>query len=511
MGYQGRVTDNSGNPVANGTYTMRFRIYTAETGGALLWDSNNQSVAVSGGVFNVMLGESPQPALGLAFDQDCWLLVTFSGQDQTPRKRLGSVGYAYMASGLVPGTEVIGSVMDSPYAAIKGVNTASYGINYGGRFESASSTGYGVYGYAASPEHAGHGVYGRSAATAFGYGVYGFASATDCEYSRGVYGESGSTSNYAYGVYGTATRNEGTTGGVYGVSSSTAGTGVYGYASATTGVTTGGFFKTYSPNGTGVQGEGDHRGGRFRDTDSGNYCYAGHDTYKTSGNGTNAFVQNHPRDNDRVIVYAAPEGDEVATYTRGTARLADGEARVALGETFKWVTNPDVGLTAHLTPRGKGTVLFVESLTTEQMVVRAMDGFPDDVVFDYIVCGLRIGFEEVSVVQEKQEESYIPSMAGHRELYANHPELRKYSPLERFTGMRAGVGETEPLDLSASEALRSAIEEYDPAVHGASDDNRVDEERAKLEAERAWLKEQRRRMEQEHTGLPRESPRDQTE
>ena len=63
VGYQGRITDNSGVPVADGTYTMRFRIYTAATGGALLWDSNSQSVTLADGIFNVMLGESPQPAI----------------------------------------------------------------------------------------------------------------------------------------------------------------------------------------------------------------------------------------------------------------------------------------------------------------------------------------------------------------------------------------------------------------------------------------------------------------
>jgi hypothetical protein len=140
-----------------------------------------------------------------------------------------------------------------------------------------------------------------------------------------------------------------------------------------------------------------------------------------------------------------------------------------ISEICKWVTNPDIGLTAHLTPRGKGSVLFVESVTTEQMVVRAMDGFPDDVMFDYIVYGVRIGFEEVSIVQEKQEESYIPSMVDHRQLYARHPELRKYNTLERFKQMRIAIGMTDPVDLSASQMLRDSIEEYDVSIHGSED------------------------------------------
>ena len=109
ISYQGRVTDDTGVPVADGTYDMRFRIYDAETAGNLEWDSGTRSVNVEGGVFNVFLGESPQPTLNLPFDEDYWLLVTFDGVDQTPRQRFASAGYAYMASGLVPGTEVEGS------------------------------------------------------------------------------------------------------------------------------------------------------------------------------------------------------------------------------------------------------------------------------------------------------------------------------------------------------------------------------------------------------------------
>lgn len=158
--------------------------------------------------------------------------------------------------------------------------------------------------------------------------------------------------------------------------------GVYGRATNSTGITHGGWFQSDSNGGTGVYGEGQVAGGDFNDVNSSGYAYDGYGTYKTQGNGTNVFVQNHP---ELVVVYAAPKGDEVAAYMRGTARLVAGQANVPLGDTFRWVTNPDIGLTGHLTPRGKGSVLFVESLTTEEMVVRSLQGFPEDVVFDYIV------------------------------------------------------------------------------------------------------------------------------
>lgn len=216
---------------------------------------------------------------------------------------------------------------------------------------------------------------------------------------------------------------------------------------------------------SGIVGVGVDQGGRFEDSTSGSEARVGHDTYKISGWGSVSFVQNHPYDPASVIVYAAPEGDEVATYTRGTARLSGGEATVPLGETFRWVTNPDIGLTAHLTPRGEPIPLAVVALSPDEMTVRGGEGTPEGLVFDYVVYGLRIGFEESSVVQEKGMEAYIPSMVSHRQLYQRRPDLRRYNSLERFKAMRHAIGEKNALDLSRAQALRDAIIEFDPAVH----------------------------------------------
>jgi len=174
-------------------------------------------------------------------------------------------------------------------------------------------------------------------------------------------------------------------------------------------------------------------------------------------------VQNDPTDPDRVIIYTALEGDEAATYTRGTAKLIDGEARVPLGDTFKWVTNPAIGLTVHLTPRGRWADLYVVSVSTNELVVASHDS-ASDAVFDYIVYGLRIGFEEISVVREKNREAHIPSMAAHDESYEKHPELRHFNALERFKAMQAALGDLESLDFREAHALRDAITVYDAQI-----------------------------------------------
>jgi hypothetical protein len=248
MGYQGMITDNSGVPVTDGSYNMRFRIYDGESGGSLEWDSGPQSVQLTGGVFNVVLGESPQPALGLDFDEGYWLLVTFDGENQLPRKRLGSVGYAYIASGLVPGTDVIGTV---PGAVIAASNTATTGMTFGLFGECTSPSGRGVVGEATAPAGMCSGVHGQSASTG-GRGVSGGATS-----SIGITfgGRFESSSDEGRGVYGKASATTGTNYGVFGVSDSPSGRGVYGYATASSGVTSAGYFENESSSGRAVYGQ----------------------------------------------------------------------------------------------------------------------------------------------------------------------------------------------------------------------------------------------------------------
>lgn len=230
----------------------------------------------------------------------------------------------------------------------------------------------------------------------------------------------------------------------------------------------------------GVSGEGNSQGGFFRDINAGTYVRTGYSTASTWGNGSKNFVQNHPYDKNRVVVYTALEGDEAATYTRGSAQLVNGEATIKLGDTFQWVTNPDVGLTAHLTPRGKSSGLYVESLSTTTLVVRSDDN--SDTSFDYVVFGLRVGFEASTVVREKEVEAYLPSMDDHHQMIARNPTLAGYTALERFTEMEAerrGV-DRAAIDLSAGRALADAVTHFDPAIHKPRDSDVEMPDRAAL-------------------------------
>ena len=125
--------------------------------------------------------------------------------------------------------------------------------------------------------------------------------------------------------------------------------------------------------------------------------------------------------------------------------------------------NPDIGLTAFLTPHGWPVPLAVESLTTTELVVRAPASAPSDLEFDYIVYGLRIGFEETSVVQQKTHESPIPSMKQHQDRYREHPELRHFNALERYKEMPSGAAGSADRDFGRAKALHDAVGEHDPA------------------------------------------------
>ena len=302
----------------------------------------------------------------------------------------------------------------------------AYGNDMGGYFKDADGSGYANVGYGdlgiAAYGNEGGGFFGDSNESGYAYVGYSDSGIeAHGKYTGGAFVDS-DNSGYAYVAYGDfgieAHGND--MGGYFGDRDNS------GYA-----------YVAYGD--FGIRAYGNTAGGNFTDLNSSAWADVGHLTYKINGSGDVSFVQNHPYDKDKVIVYACPEGDEVATYTRGTAKLVNGEARVKLGQTFKWVTNPDIGLTAHLTPHGEPVPLAVKSLSTTEMVVVGPKDGPQDITFDYLVYGLRIGFEESSIVQEKQQESYIPSFNDHRERYVKYPELRAYNALERFKTMETDV------------------------------------------------------------------------
>lgn len=100
VNFQGRLTDPSGNIVADGTYNMEFKLYSVSSGGTALWTetrTGGNKVTVSRGLFSIQLGEV-QSLASFNFNQDpLYLGVNIGGTgtpgwdgEMTPRHRLGA-------------------------------------------------------------------------------------------------------------------------------------------------------------------------------------------------------------------------------------------------------------------------------------------------------------------------------------------------------------------------------------------------------------------------------------
>src|SRR5262249_10496604 len=85
-----------------GTYAVTFKLYNVANGGSALWTENRSggnSVAVSNGLFSVMLGGlTPIPQTVFVNNSSLWLGGTIaSDPEMTPRVQLGSAPFAVQA------------------------------------------------------------------------------------------------------------------------------------------------------------------------------------------------------------------------------------------------------------------------------------------------------------------------------------------------------------------------------------------------------------------------------
>jgi hypothetical protein len=126
-------------------------------------------------------------------------------------------------------------------------------------------------------------------------------------------------------------------------------------------------------------------------------CVGAHISNGVDAEGNKNFVQPHPFDPTRELVYTSLEGREVRIYFDGVARLRDGEARIRVPEDFKLVSVPE-NLNVVVTPFGEARSLYVAERSLDQIVVRSADG--GDGEFGYFVMATRMGFEEARPVQE---------------------------------------------------------------------------------------------------------------
>lgn len=119
--------------------------------------------------------------------------------------------------------------------------------------------------------------------------------------------------------------------------------------------------------------------------------------------GIKFFAQPHPADSTKVITYAALEGPEAGTYVRGTAQLVDGEVTIELPESFHLVTSEE-GITAQITPLEECNGLYVVEKSLDRIVVKELMSGLSNARFDYLVQGIRKGYEDFDPIREKEDD-----------------------------------------------------------------------------------------------------------
>ncbi|MBS1714067.1 MAG: hypothetical protein JST30_06985 [Armatimonadetes bacterium] len=146
------------------------------------------------------------------------------------------------------------------------------------------------------------------------------------------------------------------------------------------------------------------------------------------------FVQADPDDPERDIVYACVEGPEAAAYVRGTGRLVDGAAVVALPRHFQNVTVAE-GLTVQVTPLSPDSEgLAVTAKSNTGFSVRELRRGRGSYAFDWEVKAVRRGFTDYKVYRA-WDDNLLPNsdrsaaMAGRlkqaRQVYdIKYPEPR---------------------------------------------------------------------------------------
>jgi hypothetical protein len=137
INYQGKLTTPTGIAVADGAYTMEFKLYTVASGGVAVWTetrSGGNQVTVQNGLFSVMLG-SVTPLTSVNFNQPLYLGVNIqSDGEMTPRKAIGSVPSAFEAKQL-------GGVASSSFLRSDQADVAGSLLTFnGGLISNSSST-----------------------------------------------------------------------------------------------------------------------------------------------------------------------------------------------------------------------------------------------------------------------------------------------------------------------------------------------------------------------------------
>ncbi|MEK6478371.1 hypothetical protein WJR50_12585 [Catalinimonas sp. 4WD22] len=114
-----------------------------------------------------------------------------------------------------------------------------------------------------------------------------------------------------------------------------------------------------------------------------------------------SFVEDHPLDPSKEIVYACVEGPEAAMYMRGTTKLVNGKATINLPEHYR-VLAVESSMTVLLTPlSASSNGLAVTTKDLKGIIVQELMNGSGSYEFDWEVKCVRKNFEDYQVVREK--------------------------------------------------------------------------------------------------------------
>ena len=121
--------------------------------------------------------------------------------------------------------------------------------------------------------------------------------------------------------------------------------------------------------------------------------------------GSKPFVQPHPTDPSKEVMYIAMEGPESTIFLRGTTNLIDGKAAIETPEYFRIVAG-DEGITVQFTPRSSKSkgLAAVEVNRNSITIEELMDG-TGTYEFDYFITAKRAGFEKHEPIQANKHFS----------------------------------------------------------------------------------------------------------
>jgi len=506
MNYQGVLRDAAGTP-RTGTFDMVFRFYDVQTsGGELLVDAHTGggAVVVTNGLFDVQLGggmvtdgwgPGTYTSLGTMVQDypDIWMQITIGAEMLAPLVPIQASAYALNSARL----------QGQPASSFLDTSSTS-------QAKSGPLVVNGTFPHAVTGSNSYNGATGALGSTTANAGVLGLGGPAGGFFFH-TSGSQATIANYAEGIQAMGA----TTGADFtnhaGIGKAILGAGksgitAYGASADSAGHFVGrqwlGFFPPgwyYSTVDLAQEGIGiivdtqfDGPAGQFTATVGGysativgglasgrfdaptsevftrfaaEWYVVGFDT-----NGIKAFIQNHPTDPSRLIAYSALEGPEAGTYTRGSGSIRAGEARIALDPTFALTTDPDIGLTAIVTPRRPRAEVYVASVSTKELVVRSGAASAGEVAFDYVVNGLRLGFENRPVIlpSDTFPNATVPNLdAAAAKLAAMPEDSRSSTPLSRLSAERASVGAGAP-DLAGTRALIAGINSREHARRALS-------------------------------------------